>query len=232
MAIVRNNISFTDEFLAFKKMDRQMAIDKIICVGKNYLDHALELGDRVPGKPVLFLKPASVLKQASHWGDEVRLDYPTDESHVQPECEIVLCMGCDGYRMTQEDATNAISAVTLGLDMTLRTLQSQLKKQGHPWTTAKVFKDAAVVGPWIPYASFPDYLEEGFALQIDGQFRQAAKGRDMMMLPEDLLVYISHFFPLQKGDLIFTGTPAGVSDVMFGDIATLRWGQKHYSVRW
>lgn len=209
-----------------------MRIDKIVCVGKNYLDHAMELGDNVPEKPVLFLKPPSVLKQVAQWGAEVQLEYPNEEAHVQPECEIVLCVGSDGYRMNQMEATRAISAVTLGLDMTLRTLQSQLKKQGHPWTTAKVFKDAAVIGPWLPYPSFAHYLEEDFALTINGQLRQAAKGRNMMMLPEDLLVYISHFFPLQKGDLIFTGTPAGVSDVVVGDIATLRWGQNQYSVRW
>ena len=209
-----------------------MRIDKIVCVGKNYLDHAMELGDNVPEKPVLFLKPPSVLKQVAQWGAEVQLDYPNEEAHVQPECEIVLCVGSDGYRMNQMEATQAISAVTLGLDMTLRTLQSQLKKQGHPWTIAKVFKDAAVIGPWLPYPSFVDYLEEDFALTINGQLRQAAKGRNMMMLPEDLLVYISHFFPLKKGDLIFTGTPAGVSDVVAGDNATLRWGQNQYSVRW
>ena len=208
-----------------------MTIDKIVCVGKNYLDHALELGDLVPEKPVLFLKPASVLKQATHWGEQLLLDYPSDESHVQPECEIVLCMGCDGYRMTQDEAKKAISAVTLGLDMTLRSTQSQLKKQGHPWTIAKVFKDAAVLGPWIPYELFPNYLEVSFELRVEDQISQSAKGSDMMM-PEELLVYISHFFPLQKGDIIFTGTPAGVSDVILGNIARLRWDQKQYSVKW
>ena len=150
----------------------------------NYLDHALELGDRVPEQPVLFLKPASVLKQATHWGERLLLDYPSDESHVQPECEIVLCMGCDSYRMTQDEAKEAISAITLGLDMTLRSTQSQLKKQGHPWTIAKVFKDAAVLGPWIPYELFPNYLEVSFELRVEEQIRQSAKGRDMMMLPE------------------------------------------------
>jgi 2-keto-4-pentenoate hydratase/2-oxohepta-3-ene-1,7-dioic acid hydratase in catechol pathway len=215
-----------------KNKDIKMTIDKIVCVGKNYLDHALELGDLVPEKPVLFLKPASVLKQATHWGEQLLLDYPSDESHVQPECEIVLCMGCDGYRMTQDEAKKAISAVTLGLDMTLRSTQSQLKKQGHPWTIAKVFKDAAVLGPWIPYELFPNYLEVSFELRVEDQISQSAKGSDMMMLPEELLVYISHFFPLQKGDIIFTGTPAGVSDVILGNIARLRWDQKQYSVKW
>lgn len=126
-----------------------MSIDKIVCVGKNYLEHAKELGDPVPEKPVLFLKPPSVLQQASTWGEHLSLEFPTEDNAVQPECEIVLRMAHDGYKMTLEEARNAISDVSLGLDMTLRIRQSELKKQGHPWTTAKVFKDAAILGPWI-----------------------------------------------------------------------------------
>lgn len=128
-----------------------MSIDKIVCVGKNYLDHAKELGDAVPEKPVLFLKPASVLKQALSWGEQLHLDFPSEYAAVQPECEIVLRMARDGYKMTHEQTRYAISDITLGLDMTLRSRQSELKKQGHPWTTAKVFKDAAILGPCIPY---------------------------------------------------------------------------------
>ncbi len=209
-----------------------MSFDKIICVGKNYLDHAKELGDAVPEKPVLFLKPPSVLKQASAWGERMQLDYPSEDTAVQPECEIVLRMACDGYRMTNEEAKNAISDVTLGLDMTLRARQSELKKQGHPWTTAKVFKDAAVLGPWIPYHQFNDYMETEFQLIIDGTLRQCAKGADMMMRPEDLLVYISQFFPLKAGDVIYTGTPAGVTSILKGATAELRWHAYSYEVIW
>ncbi len=209
-----------------------MSIDKIICVGKNYLEHALELGDTVPDKPVLFLKPASVLKQALHWGDELCIYFPTEDNAVQPECEIVLRLAHDGFQMTIEEAKNAISAVTVGLDMTLRTRQSQLKKQGHPWTTAKVFKDAAVLGPWIPYDTFNNYLEAEFQLIIDGTTRQRAKGLDMMMQPEDLLVYISQFFPLKAGDIIYTGTPAGVTSISKNSAAELRWNNNYYRVKW
>ncbi len=209
-----------------------MSIDKIICVGKNYLDHAKELGEAVPEKPVLFLKPASVLKQASAWGKLIQLDFPAEDNAVQPECEIVLRVAHDGYKMTSNEARNAISDVTLGLDMTLRARQSELKKQGHPWTTAKVFKDAAVLGPWVPYHQFNHYMETEFQLIIDGALRQCAKGCDMMMRPEDLLVYISQFFPLKSGDVIYTGTPAGVTSIAKGSTAELRWFTYSYSVIW
>lgn len=209
-----------------------MSIDKIVCVGKNYLDHAKELGDPVPKAPVLFLKPYSVAKQATDWDDEITLHFPSNEPEVQPECEIVLRVAHDGFQMTKDNAKHAIADVTLGLDMTLRTHQSKLKTQGHPWTTSKVFKDAAVLGPWIPYQSFSHYLDESFELYIDGHLSQSAKGREMMMRPEDLLVYISQFFPLKKGDIIYTGTPAGVTSVSKGAMAQLRWNTYQYKVKW
>lgn len=209
-----------------------MSIDKIVCVGKNYLDHAMELGDAVPAEPVLFLKPASVLKQALHWGDQVELYFPSEDTSVQPECEIVLRLAHDGFNMTIEEAKKAISDVSLGLDMTLRTRQSYLKKQGHPWTIAKVFKDAAVLGPWIPYNKFNHYLEAEFQLIIDGTLQQCARGSEMMMQPEDLLVYISQFFPLKAGDIIYTGTPKGVTSISKGTTALLCWNNNYYNVKW
>ena len=209
-----------------------MTIDKIICVGENYLEHALELGDRVPKSPVLFLKPASVLKQALQWGERLNLYFPPNDSAVQPECEIALQVAHDGFNLTRAEARDAIAAVSIGLDMTLRTHQTQLKKQGHPWTTAKVFMDAAVLGPWIPHTTFTQYMDAEFQLKIDGHIRQCAKGREMMMHPEELLVYISQFFPLKAGDIIFTGTPAGVTSISQGSIAELGWDNYQYSVQW
>lgn len=209
-----------------------MSIDKIVCVGKNYLEHAKELGEAMPEKPVLFLKPASVLHQATHWGEQLVLDFPEEDNAVQPECEIVLRIAHDGYRMNNEQAKKAISALSLGLDMTLRSRQSLLKKNGHPWTTAKVFKDAAIIGPWIPYQQFTDYMETAFQLSIDGSLRQCAKASEMMMCPEDLLVYVSQFFPLKAGDVIYTGTPAGVTSISKGSQAELRWRDYSYLVKW
>jgi 2-keto-4-pentenoate hydratase/2-oxohepta-3-ene-1,7-dioic acid hydratase in catechol pathway len=209
-----------------------MGIDKIICVGKNYLAHAQELGDAIPEKPVLFLKPPSVLRQVSHWGEELELDYPLGDSQVQPECEIVLRLAQDAYCINIQEAKQAISHLSIGLDMTLRTRQTALKKQGHPWTTAKVFQDAAILGPWIAYADFPHYLDEVFKLKINGNLKQSAKGSEMMMQPLDLLVYISQFFPLKAGDLIYTGTPAGVTSIEKGSVAELSWSDYRFCVQW
>lgn len=196
-----------------------MTIDKIICVGKNYLEHALELGDAVPENPVLFLKPASVLKQAENWGETIKAKFPEGEKEIHPECEIVLKIG----------KNQRIEAVSLGLDMTLRTRQAQLKKLGHPWTTAKVFLDAAIVGPWLP---MKDMMDLEFTLSIDGVLRQRGYASEMRMQSNNLLDYISQFFPICEGDLIFTGTPAGVSPIVLGTTVRLQWGEYFYDVKW
>lgn len=197
-------------------------MDKLVFVGKNYLDHARELGDAVPEKPVLFLKPPSVLRRAAHWGDVVELTAPRERGELHYECEIVIRLGKD----------LRISAVSLGLDMTLRTIQAQLKKNGHPWTVGKVFHDSAVVGPEIPIAGFADFLSTPFSFSVNGDIRQHATGSQMMMKPEALLEYIQDQFPLCEGDLIYTGTPAGVGAVGPGDSGTLMWGDRSFEVRW
>lgn len=199
-----------------------MNIDKIICVGKNYLEHAKELGDAIPDKPVIFLKPPSVLKQSLHWNEIIEVEFPKNRGEVHHEIEIVVQVGDEAK----------IAAVTLGLDMTLRTEQAQLKKQGHPWTTGKVFKDSAIIGPWITIDDFPQYLYNEFTLLIDNEVRQQGYGRDMTLKPEELISYISQFFPLCKGDLIFTGTPAGVGAVLSGQVATLQWSKYQFNVQW
>ena len=205
-------------------------MDKIICVGKNYLAHAKEFGEAVPDKPVLFLKPSSVLKQSLTWHEPLTIQFPLDDD-VHPECEIALLLNRSGYQLSREQAMLSISAVTLGLDMTLRTRQAQLKKNGHPWTTAKVFPDAAVLAPWLAVTDFPHYMDTPFSLRVNGELRQQAWGNDMMMHPIDLLIYISHYFPLCAGDVIFTGTPAGVAAVTPNDLMSLNWGDKGLTIK-
>ena len=200
-------------------------MDKIVCVGKNYLEHALELGDPVPEQPVLFLKPPSVLKRVHAWEEAVTLSLPEEDIHY--EAEIVLALSKGGYRLSTEDALSCLGGVSLGLDMTLRTRQAKLKQAGHPWTTAKVFPDAALVGPVISLADFPGYLNEPFSFSLNGALKQRALGTEMGYSPIRLISYISHFFPLMPGDLIFTGTPAGVGSVKSGDQARLAWGEKY-----
>jgi 2-keto-4-pentenoate hydratase/2-oxohepta-3-ene-1,7-dioic acid hydratase in catechol pathway len=185
-------------------------MDKIICFGKNYQDHMLELGDEPVTKPVIFLKPPSILAQCQQWGKTVQAYLPDHETHY--ECELVLQLNKDGYNMTVEEADDAIGAYTIGLDMTLRQVQNLLKKNGHPWTIGKVFPSACIIGPWIEAIS-SDFLDNQFIFKLDGIEKQRSCGRNMLFQPQKLIAYASQFFPLCKGDIIFTGTPAGVGPV-------------------
>jgi 2-keto-4-pentenoate hydratase/2-oxohepta-3-ene-1,7-dioic acid hydratase in catechol pathway len=206
-------------------------MDKIVCVGKNYLDHAIELGDKIPEKPVIFLKPNSILRAAIQ-NEEIELSIPENKGSLHFETEIVLRLDRGGYKLDIKDAEKCIGAVTVGLDMTLRTLQENLKKSGHPWTTSKVFPDSAVIGPWIRVSEFPNYLEENFSLFIDDEMKQQGQGKNMRFSPAEIISYISEYFPLSAGDLIFTGTPAGVSSVSTGQKGSLHFGEIKYSVNW
>ena len=198
-------------------------MDKLVCVGKNYLDHAKELGDAVPEMPVLFLKPPSASLQAESFDETLVVGLPQNHGSVHPELEIVVRL----------DAHLQIDAVTLGLDMTLRDVQSRLKKEGHPWELAKVFRGAALIGPWIPLQEFPRYLEEPFTLTVSGKLRQEGRGTQMRLSPTECIRYAATHFPLCPGDALFTGTPAGVGQVQPGDPAELKWGNRVVlRVRW
>lgn len=195
-------------------------MDKIICLGKNYLDHAKELGDAIPENPVLFLKPPSChvpLKAG------VSVWFPDLGSEVHHECEVVLRLKTGGFRMTLEQARASVDAVTLGLDMTLRELQTQQKSKGHPWEIAKAFPCSALTAPFIEVQKFTDFENVPFQFELDGVVRQRGIARDMRMNVFESIRYASQFFLLRPGDLIFTGTPAGVGPVRAGSRGLLRW---------
>ncbi|MGK5089619.1 fumarylacetoacetate hydrolase family protein [Bdellovibrionota bacterium FG-2] len=201
-------------------------MDKIICVGKNYLEHAKELGDAIPKKPILFLKPPSVLKIAQD-GQPLLARLPEGRGPVHFECEIVFRIRC------KAGTTPYFDALTLGLDMTIREAQTELKRQGHPWELAKVFTDSALLGAWKPIKDIPDYLNKEFSCEIEGQLRQKATGSQMTLSPEICRAYAQECFPLCDGDLLFTGTPAGVGPVTKGQSATLLWeGESLLQVHW
>ena len=212
-------------------------MDKLVCVGKNYSEHAKEMnqlqGDALGAKPVLFIKPPSILRVAGSVGKSLELRIPPDSGELHHECEIVLRVNRDGYRLSLLEAEAAIEAVTLGLDMTLRERQALLKKQGQPWEISKTFLDSAVIGPWIAVRDFPDFMDEPFSFSLDGKVRQQGRGKEMTLKPAECVAYISEHFPLRAGDLIYTGTPAGVGPVTPGQAGELRWGSRlHYQVSW
>lgn len=198
-------------------------LDKIVCLGKNYLDHARELGDSIPEKPVLFIKPPSTILQATHGQTlQARLP-PSKHGPLHHECEIVLRINSYGE----------ITHVTLGLDLTLRDLQTQLKKNGHPWEISKTFKHSTLLGPWIAIADFKNYLETPFSFSLNKTIKQSSVGSNMRLKPQESIRYISEYFPICDGDLIMTGTPEGVGSIQPGDLGTLKWGdQLTYSILW
>ncbi|MEY2987730.1 MAG: hypothetical protein RJB13_1251 [Pseudomonadota bacterium] len=207
-------------------------MDKIICVGKNYPDHAAELGDKQPDKPVLFLKPPSVLRTHTNSGTALELTLPSHSTAVHHEIELVFRVRREGFRMSIEEAHNALDAVTVGLDMTLRDLQTSAKKAGAPWTTGKVFPDAAIVGPWLEFSALQDIENQKFSLHIDDTLRQQSSAKEMLFKPAECLSYASQFFPICEGDLLFTGTPIGVAPVSVGQSAVLTFSTISYCVRW
>lgn len=197
-------------------------MDKIICVGKNYLEHAQELGDAVPEKPVLFIKPPSVLIQVPDFSAAQKVDLVEGRGSVHHECEIVLKVG----------SHLKISEVSLGLDMTLRDVQKKQKEEGHPWTTSKVFPGSAIVGPWVPVEEFSKWKSTPFEFTLNGNLRQKGSAQQMSLAVDEILAYVQTFFPVREGDLIFTGTPKGVGPVQKNDEAKLSWGKIQYRILW
>ncbi|WP_265935947.1 fumarylacetoacetate hydrolase family protein [Acinetobacter haemolyticus] len=191
---------------------------KIVCVGRNYAEHAKELGNAVPDRPILFMKPPSslaTLAQGVAWNQAL------GECHY--ECEICLQIA---HPLSQEidknKALEAIGAITLGLDLTLRDLQSELKNKGQPWERAKAFDGACILADWLEADEIGDLQELELVLMINGEQRQHGFSRDMLFDIGALLVEINQSFSLQAGDVIMTGTPAGVGALNPNDQLTMK----------
>ena len=191
-------------------------MDKIICIGKNYLEHAKELGDAVPENPVVFLKPPSVALHVKKRGECLTVKLPQGRGQVHYECELILRLRAGGV----------IEAVSLGLDLTLRDLQAEIKKKGLPWEAAKVFPGSALLGPFIPIQEFSGYLTQPFQFLLDGKIVQEGMGHEMRFSPEYCIQYVKSLFPICDGDVLFTGTPAGVGPLVAGQKGILRWGNQ------
>ena len=184
---------------------------KIICIGRNYIDHAKELNNPVPKKPLIFMKPPSALLV-----NNKPLYYPEFTKDLHYEVEVVLKIGKNGRHVQPAFAGDYITEVALGIDFTARDLQSQLKAKGHPWEIAKGFDGAAALSPFVPISTVNRHAIE-FRLDANGQTVQHGNTKDLIFSFEDIIVYASQFFKLQMGDLIYTGTPAGVGPVKIGD---------------
>lgn len=184
---------------------------KIICVGRNYVAHAKELNNDVPSRPMLFMKPdSSVLHR------ERPFYYPDFSENIHYEAEIVLKICKNGRSIEKRFAHKYYNEMTIGLDLTARDLQAELKKKGHPWEIAKAFDNSAVLGQWIPFGD-ADPTNINFRLERNGENVQIGNTGNMIFPFDELISYISRFFKLQMGDIIFTGTPAGVGPIAIED---------------
>jgi len=182
---------------------------KIICVGRNYSEHAKELKNEIPDKPVIFLKPQTALLK-----DNKPFYYPEWTKDLHYETELVLKVCKQGKYIDEKFAGKYFDEVTVGIDFTARDLQSQQKAKGLPWEIAKAFDNSAVIGSFKKVSS-----ESGinFSMNLNGAEAQKGNTNDMMFSFGKIIAYVSQFFTLQTGDLIFTGTPAGVGPVKIGD---------------
>ena len=183
-----------------------MVPSKIVCVGRNYVDHARELGNEVPKVPLLFMKPPSSIISS---GETILL--PPQSSQVEHEGELVVVMGKRGRNITPENAKKHILGYTIGNDVTARDLQ----KSDNQWTRAKGFDTFCSFGPWIDTEFDP--ADAVLTCRVNGQMRQMASTRDMVFNVPTLIAYVSSVMTLEPGDLLFTGTPAGVAELKNGD---------------
>lgn len=207
-------------------------LGKVVCVGRNYAAHAAELGNEVPTRPILFIKPASsVIGTDSLIASQVR-DVPRDTAYdVHYEAELCVRIGAP-LKAASVDSIKAmpkaIDAVTLGLDLTLRELQSELKAKGHPWERAKCFDGSCVLAQWVDPEAFADFSSVNYELYINEQLTQEGNTELMLFPIYELLSEISYAFSLQPGDVIMTGTPSGVGVLKAGDKLTLKLGEHQW----
>jgi fumarylpyruvate hydrolase len=196
------------------------SIRNLYCVGRNYAQHAAELGNAVPEAPMIFMKPSHALIEMN--GQLIHL--PKDQGEIHYEAEIVLHIGKVYKKGMRVD--ELVDRFALGIDLTLRDLQTELKKKGHPWMSAKGFLRSAPIGPFIPFLGEEQTKQMDFSLLKNGVEVQRGNIRGMIFPLQAIIDYCAEHYGLGPGDLIYTGTPAGVGSVANGDHLHLFWGNQ------
>jgi len=195
---------------------RIITAQRIFCIGQNYPEHVKELGGPAPGRPVVFMKPATSLVPP---GETIPI--PAHGSHLHHEAEVVVLIGQNGKNISESAAPAHIAGLTLGLDLTLRDVQSDLKKKGWPWEIAKAFDHSAPLGTLTAFEESLPLNNISFECRVNGTVRQTGNTDEMMFSIPNLINYLSGIWELKEGDLIYTGTPAGVGPLKAGDRVTL-----------
>jgi 2-keto-4-pentenoate hydratase/2-oxohepta-3-ene-1,7-dioic acid hydratase in catechol pathway len=185
---------------------------KIICIGRNYAAHAKELKNEVPTAPVFFMKPDTALLK-----DNAPFYIPTFSNEIHYEVELVIKISKNGKTILPQFAHKYYDQITVGIDFTARDLQEQCKEKGLPWEKAKAFDHSAVIGRFISLSDLPKKNEVSFSLSLNKKEVQQGVSNQMLFSIDQIIAYVSGFITLKTGDLIYTGTPAGVGPVKIGD---------------
>ena len=191
-------------------------VHRIYCVGRNYEEHAKEMGFSGREAPFFFMKPADALVVVNP-GETGHMPYPTLTSNLHHEIELVVALGKGGKNIAAADAHKHIFGYAVGLDMTRRDLQNEMKKLGRPWSISKGFDHSAPIGAITPAADAPDIASAEILLQVNGQQRQRSQIAKLIWNISEVIEHLSAAWELQSGDLIYTGTPEGVGAVVAGD---------------
>ena len=186
---------------------------KIFCIGRNYADHAKELGNEVPDEPVIFMKPKSALVQ-----NHTPFYYPEFTNELNYECELVVRISKNGKYIQEKHAPNYYNGLTVVIDFTARDIQIALKEKGLPWEKAKSFDNSAAVGKFIDLTAGQSKKNINFSFAKNKEIVQKGNSDSMIFSIDKIISNISNYFSLNIGDLIFTGTPAGVGECMVGDL--------------
>lgn len=185
---------------------------KIICIGRNYVEHAKELNSEVPTEPVFFLKPDTALLK-----DGQAFYLPDFSKEIHHEVELVIKINKPGKNIQSQFAHKYFEEIGIGIDFTARDLQAECKKKGLPWEKAKAFDGSAPIGKFIDKKQFTDEKNINFKLLVNGNMVQNGNSSNMLFSFDKIIAYVSQFFTLKTGDLIYTGTPHGVGPVAIGD---------------
>jgi len=192
-------------------------VHRIYCVGRNYAEHAQEMGFTGREPPFFFLKPADAVLPVPE-GETGAMDYPTLTADLHHEVELVVALGRGGRDIPAAQAVHHIWGYAVGLDMTRRDLQGEMKKQGRPWCIGKAFEQSAPIGPLLPIGQTGERLQGAITLAVNGVQRQRGDLSQLIWSVSETIEQLSRAWTLQAGDLIFTGTPAGVAAVRPGDL--------------
>lgn len=193
--------------------NKSIRINNIFCVGKNYADHAKEMGGELPKEPIIFLKPTSAVI-----GNGEDIVIPKMSANVHHEVELTVLIGRTAKNVQKSDAMNYIAGFGVGLDMTMRDKQSEAKKAGNPWSVAKGFDTSAPLSSFVDVSKVPDPHNLDIILSVNGKERQRSNTKNMIYRIDVLISFLSSIFTLEEGDIIYTGTPEGVAQVVAGDV--------------